>query len=744
MKRLLWMLTIGAVWLAACSTPQLEGAGGNGNPADEGLAKTVAVAITADHVPTQLVVGYTQPEALDAVLEKLEGAQVLRVLETPRGPVAALIELPEDLDASHALGRLRDFQAEGLRYVEPNYRIALPEPVEQEAAALALNDPREAEKWDHNVMQAAEAWATDVDGAGTTPDGTGVVVAIMDTGIDGGHPDLAGAFVNGYDATGCLGLPGNVIPPGFDATQGEFIHGTHVAGIAAARGDNGQGVAGVAYNATLMDLKVFCDFYTDDFTMAQAIWAAVYDFDGDGETPDVVNMSIGGKGYGQIMKDALDSAMLGYDVVWDVAIPAYDTDADGVPDRFVAFAVSMGNSGQDERNYPTGYPGIISVGASNGNDEPAVFTTRGSHMSVTAPGVDILSTWPRWSLGSDGMPYLYYRISGTSMSSPQVAGAIALIKQFLPGATPYQVRRLLETTADDVGDVGFDPATGYGRINLKRLVDKVGQALSDPAVLESGGTARIDVFTKNRADTDFDGDVDASDQPLSIRAVDVQLVKDGAVAYVAKTNNNGQAFFVNIPPGEYQVMVSGQEITDWAGLAFWPFEKVSWDADGDASNGVTLGSLVVAAGSDAVAPSGLSAGAELNTDELVVTLEWTGGGDLDLAVYEYDPAAGVATWSTAKAGAPWGTFSGDDTGSDPTYAKESYTLNDVHYPLRYYYYSIDATGTAVGAQVTLTMTLNGVTKSFGPYPIEPGSDPWSNFSELLFSMHGFDNLPTVY
>jgi len=254
----------------------------------------------------------------------------------------------------------------GLRYVQPNYKHPLPEP--QRAAVLSLNDPLEDR---------------------------GVVIAVVDTGIDGTHPDLAGAFVNGYDATGCLWwLPGNVIPPGYDATEGEFIHGTHVAGIAAARGNNGHGVAGVAHNATLMDLKVFCGPFTDDFTIAQAIWAAIADWDGDGVVPDVITMSLGGKGYAQVLKDAIDSALTGYNVVTGVALPNYDdgtgggTPGDGVPDRTATLTVAMANSSQDEVFYPAGYPGIIAVGATNAADEKADFSTSGGQ----APPVQVIVT----------------------------------------------------------------------------------------------------------------------------------------------------------------------------------------------------------------------------------------------------------------------------------------------------------------------------------------------------------------
>ena len=744
MKRIYWTLILAAGLLAACSAP---GATRPKAGFDEAIARPVA--ITAEHAPDQIVVGYEDSLILDAVIEALGGGEVVGQIEALK---AALIKLPDGLDASHALGVLRKNRVAGLRYAQPNFKHPLPEP--QGTAPLSLNDPLEDQKWDHEVMQAADAWGTDVDGLGTRPDGSGVVIGVVDTGIDGTHPDLAGAFVNGYDATGCLGLPGNVIPQNFDASQGLFIHGTHVAGIAAARGDNGQGVAGVAPGATLMDLKVFCWPFTDDFIIAGAIMAAITDADGDGVVPDVITMSLGGKGYGQVLKDAIDSALTGYNVVTGVALPNYDDGTgggaagDGTPDRTVTITVAMGNSSQDEVEYPAGYPGIIAVGATNARDEKADFSTSGGHISVSAPGVDILSTWPTWDLDPTGKPYLYYRISGTSMATPQVAGAVALVKQFLPAASAYEVRRLLETTADDIGPAGFDRGTGWGRINLKKLVDAVSDVLAGGPT-ETGGTAAITVTTDNIYDTDGDGTLgSAGDQPMPLANVDVQLLQGGVVKYVAKTNDAGVAFFTQIAPGDYDVLVSGEDITDWTSWAVWPHERVSWDADGDPSNGVTLGSLTVNGGSTFASPDALAA--TLNTT-MQVKIEWTGGGDLDLAVWEYDPATSTYRWSTPKTGALWGSFSGDDAGADPTHAEETYTLSDTHYPTPasdYYMFSVDASGTTTGATLTVTLTMNGVTKTFGPIPIAPGGDAvanlWSISDALWSGGVSFDNIPTVY
>ncbi len=725
MKRtLLFLLTIlGLVIFAACSNTSVT------NRHADPRVKIAAVPISAEHVPDQIVVRYTDQSSLDALLQTLGGGEVL---DTYAVAHAALIKLPKGLDASHALGKLSSTRVKGISLAQPNFLHPHPQPVNTGAllGTLGLNDPLEAQKWDHDIMQAEAAWATDVDGNGTTPDGSGVVIGVVDTGIDGTHPDLYGAFVNGYDATGCLGLPNNVIPPNFDATYPSEIHGTHVAGIAAARGSNGQGVAGVAYNAKIMDLKVFCDGPTDDWTIADAIMSAIFDVDGDGVIPNVITMSLGGKGYGWIAKYAIDMAL----------------------QQNIVVTVAMGNSYQDEVEYPAGYPGIIAVGATNAQDEKTDFSTSGGHISVSAPGEDILSTWPSWDMDANGRPYLYYRISGTSMATPEVAGAAALVKQFLPNATAYEVKRLLETTADDIGPAGFDHGTGYGRINLKKLVDKVHDVLAGNATLEQGGTAVVLVGTLNNYDTDGDGTINsAGDAPYPLDGVDVALLKDGQLAYVAKTDYSGAATFTSVSPGTYDVMIAGQDNSDLMTWSYWPYERVSWDADGDASNGVTLGQLTINGGPNNNIASPDILLANLNTGDLEITLEWTGGGDLDLAVNEYDPAAQDVVWSTPKTGALWGTFSSDDTGADATHASETYTLNPIHYPTPagdYYTFGIDASNATVGATATIKLEMGGKTFSYGPITVTPGAVPDDTADAIYWYLfdanENFDNMPCVY
>ena len=689
-------------------------------------------AIPEAHNQRNIVVGYALESDLAGIIAATGGTLQAKIPQLH----AALIRLPSGATPARVLGDLSIRRIAGLRYAEPNYLRSLPQPIRSGGVTTqAVNDPKQGQKYDHLLMRAQEAWDTNVD-AGKTPSGDGVVIAIMDTGIDGTHPDLAGKFVKGFNAwkaagndtvdvagvENCKSTP-LILPAGFDATNGIDIHGTHVAGIAAAIADNGQGVAGVAPKAKLLDIKVFCGGSTDDFTMAFGIIGAMYDADGDGVTPDVMNLSIGGKGYGQVMVDAVNTAATGFNLYSSTGqlniLPAGDpVPGYGDAGRTLPLIISMGNSSQDELNYPAGYPGVIAIGATNGLDGKADFSTSGAHIAVSAPGVDILSTWPLWDKKSDGTPYLYYPISGTSMAAPQVTGAVALIKQFFPQASVYQVRQLLSETAKDLGPSGFDRDTGAGRIDLKNLADKMALIKAGSASLPAKGSVlAVGVTTAKNA--------------AQLEDVDVQLLQSGVVKYISKTACYSidlescalaGAVFPDIAPGTYDVQVAGQDALNPVSVVFNPIDRVTASTTG----------VVAAAG-------------EVNTVSLTLTsslsvkLEWTGGGDLDLAVTNSDQA-GASIFETVKTASPNGAFTTDDTGLSTTTASETYTLKPEHDATvdtgAYTIFSVDSSQITDGSSKTVSMTLtrNGVSKTLGPIVIRGGRSADANVTSVYTTL----------
>jgi subtilisin family serine protease len=252
-----------------------------------------------------------------------------------------------------------------------------------------------------------------------------VKVAVVDTGINGLHEDFAsGQVLAGYNE-----VAGTAISAA--AQSDDNGHGTHVAGIIGAVGNNGKGIAGTAWNTKLVPVKVFDGAGSGSTSniLAGFIWAADHG-------AAIINYSGGGSLYSSAFADAVAYAIsLGVTVV-----------------------TAMGNEGVALTKYPAAYPGVIAVASSNGRDEISGFSTQGSHCSVAAPGETILSL-----SGSSNSGYVY--MSGTSMATPYAAGVAALLKARTPSLTPAQIRSILEDSAVDLGTAGFDPEFGYGRID---------------------------------------------------------------------------------------------------------------------------------------------------------------------------------------------------------------------------------------------------------------------------------------
>lgn len=249
------------------------------------------------------------------------------------------------------------------------------------------------------------------------------VVAVLDTGVDAGHPDLAGHLLPGYNTFN------TALPP----TDGEG-HGTAVTGIIAAGTGNGIGIAGVAWNAKVRPIKVLDDTGSgSDANLINGInWAVK-------NGARVINMSLGGEGDNPILHTAIKNAV-----------------ANGV-----VLVAAAGNSGSSALNYPAAYPEVLSVAATNTNGVLTSFSTYGDTVDLAAPGYDITSLAPRAQTPPGYEPY-WIGLAGTSFSSPIVAGVAALVRNKWPSYTPAQVMARLKATARDAGPRGTDPYYGAG------------------------------------------------------------------------------------------------------------------------------------------------------------------------------------------------------------------------------------------------------------------------------------------
>ena len=302
--------------------------------------------------------------------------------------------------------------------------------VEPDAVAQAVdipNDPYFNSQWDMTKVQAPEAW----DITQGSPD---IRIAILDTGIDLDHPDLANKIassINFTDSATCDDIYG---------------HGTHVAGIAAAAANNGLGVAGLGRNCSIMNVKVLGNdgFGYYSWVVEGVTWAA-------DNGANVINMSLGDTAPSSILQSAIDYAC----------------------SKGVVVVAAAGNNHSSSPFYPAYYSNCIAVGSTNVSDTLSGSSNFGSWVDVAAPGESIYSCRPNG---------LYGYLSGTSMASPHVAGLASLVFAVATdsngdGKLNDEVRGLIEANCDNTG---IDVA--YGRINALNAVLGLNAPAPPPAL----------------------------------------------------------------------------------------------------------------------------------------------------------------------------------------------------------------------------------------------------------------------
>lgn len=440
---------------------------------------------SADFVPGEVIVRWRQPaQVLQAgkrsaasalsvhALSKVAGATEgdwLLTLDSPRSllaqsasgrqtaPQATNAPLStHDLKAAtlQAIKRLRSDPA--VLYAEPNYI--------RRKQAVPI-DPYYNLQWHYPLINLPAAW--DI-----TTGSNSVTVAVIDTGVLLNHPDLQGQLLPGYDfitdpgnAADGDGPDANPNDPGDGATPGgSSFHGTHVAGTIAASSNTTRGVAGVAWGARIMPLRVLGRRGGTSFDIMQAVRYAAGLDNSSGTLParraDIMNLSLGGTGSSQAEQSAYDDAR-----------------AQGV-----IIVAAAGNDANAVLNYPASYDGVISVSAVGIRKTLASYSNFGSRVDVAAPGGDggdlngdgyqdlVLSTHGDDSGG--GITYNYGFLAGTSMATPHVAGVLALMKSVNPDLTPDDIDRLLAAgrLTTELGSAGRDDQFGHGLIDALKAV----------------------------------------------------------------------------------------------------------------------------------------------------------------------------------------------------------------------------------------------------------------------------------
>ncbi len=314
------------------------------------------------------------------------------------------------------------------------------------------DDPLYDSQW-HLQMISAD-WAWDM-----VPEGPPIVIAILDTGIDMDHPDLADQL-----------LPGTNTYDG-GSYEDAHGHGTRVAGVAGAIAFNTEGVASVAWNARIMPIRVTADSGSAfSSTLANAlVWAA----DNGARVANMSFQSVAGSSTIQ-------------------AAAQYFVEQGGV-----VFA-GAGNLGREEPIPETSW--IISVSGTDQADQLAGFSSWGDYIDVAAPGQSIKSTKLGGGYGSQ---------SGTSFAGPVAAGVAALVLAVNPALSGAEVESVLELSSVDLGDPGWDPRFGHGRVDAL-------EAVAAAWALSSG----IPVQCNDGLDNDDDGLTDYPEDPDCQRAFD--------------------------------------------------------------------------------------------------------------------------------------------------------------------------------------------------------------------------------
>jgi thermitase len=270
-------------------------------------------------------------------------------------------------------------------------------------------------QWELQKIQAPQAW-------NTTHASKSIIIAILDSGIDSSHEDLASkivAEINFSDSS---------------TTQDVYIHGTAIAGIAAAIANNDLGIAGVGYDASLMNVKVLGDKGSGSYSwiIDGIIWAT-------DNGANIINLSMDGGVDSPELKKAVDYA-------WD---------------RGVLIVVASGNGGSNIDTFPAGYEHCLAVAATDRNDQRCAYSNYGDWVDVAAPG-EAYSTLTTNKYGN---------MSGTSISAPYVSGLAALAFSIARdtngnGKLNDEVRAAIENNCDRISD----PGTGKGRINAQKTL----------------------------------------------------------------------------------------------------------------------------------------------------------------------------------------------------------------------------------------------------------------------------------
>lgn len=401
-----------------------------------------------------------------------------------------------------------------------------------------LNDPMAWTFSQYELTDAIEAYRYYGFGPNT------VYVADIDTGLNIPHEDFTNkdgdsivAFAKSAFASADGGASFTYVGDGagfVTVPAGENWddngHGSHTAGIIAACGNNGKGVAGVCWdNVKLISYKCFSeDPAASDYSGGDwAVYGGLADLIAWKKANNVtqtipVNMSLGSLYAGFFDEDMIGQAF----------------------ENGIVIIASSGNSGFNAAHYPSAYAGVIAVGAAKSSGEKVSFSVGGDFLSVMAPGYNIDSTYT-------GGPQAYANESGTSMSCPFVTGLVAYLLTYNPTLKADQIKTILERTATDMGTYGWDADSGYGLVDVKAAVEMVrnGRIPASGSVYSPKTTK---VYVKN-VNANYDSGIAGNASAVVNQAVYLYDSRGKFVTVGLTNGRDGAVAFNLLRPGYYTV-----------------------------------------------------------------------------------------------------------------------------------------------------------------------------------------------
>ncbi|MFI5100904.1 MAG: S8 family serine peptidase, partial [Actinomycetes bacterium] len=425
--------------------------------------------------------------------------------------------------------------------------------IRQASAVVVPNDPFYTAYGQYlSLPRVQSAWTI-------SKGSTAQVIAVVDSGVDATAPDLAGRVLPGYDF---VDGDSNAAPAPADAgcpDPAATGHGTFVASVAAAGTDNGVGVAGVAWTARVLPVRVLdqCGDGLDSNVAAGIEWAADHH-------ATIINLSLGGTDPDPLLQQALQYAA----------------------GKNIPVVVAAGNAGSDVKQYPAAYPEAISVAATDRSGNLTSFSSFGDWVDVAAPGWDIVGEEPRALCSDVSHPTDCYFIgAGTSFSAPIVSGVVALVKARYPTWTADQVRARLEATARPGGGLsGRTPFYGYGVVDAYAAL----------------GAQQLGTRTSS---SDVQGRSPAQALPLSAGTTALSFAHEGEPVWTSITEAGGELVTIDATPKPLTGGVDRASIPQQLALTVQAYDSGRHliGTAGPAADGTATGLLIVLpAGTDLV------------------------------------------------------------------------------------------------------------------------------------------------